>query len=246
MLQIEQLKFSYPVKTSEVNKSGSKALQMCFNLSINAGEILSIVGPSGSGKSTLLNLIAGFAQADSGAIIVHNKDISHFSIPQRPVTTVFQEHNLFPHLDVFTNIAIGLRPSLKLTKDETLQVEHALEQVGLIDYKARKPAQLSGGQRQRVAIARALVRKHEVLLLDEPLAALGPAMREEIIQLLKEIVSQEGIMALLVSHQPSDAILASERCAFINDGKVLTIDQTKQLLQQPKQTEIKQYLGLLP
>lgn len=248
MLQIEQLKFSYSAETTEEenNKTGSKALQMCFNLSINAGEILSIVGPSGSGKSTLLNLIAGFNQADSGAIIVHNKDISRFSIPQRPVTTVFQEHNLFPHLDVFTNIAIGLRPSLKLTKDETLEVEHALEEVGLIDYKARKPAQLSGGQRQRVAIARALVRKHEVLLLDEPLAALGPAMREEIIQLLKEIVTQEGIMALLVSHQPSDAILASERCAFIYDGKVLTIDQTKQLLQQPKQTEIKRYLGLLP
>ena len=244
MLRIEQLKFTYPVSSSKVNNTSSKALQMYFNLTINTGEILSIVGPSGSGKSTLLNLIAGFNQVESGEILVHNKNITHSSIQKRPVTTVFQEHNLFPHLDVFTNIAIGLQPSLKLSKDEALQVDQALEQVGLIDYKARKPARLSGGQRQRVAIARALVRKHEVLLLDEPLAALGPAMREEIIELLKEIVIREKIMALLVSHQPSDAILASERCAFISEGKVLVIGETKQILQHPKQAEIKNYLGL--
>ncbi len=244
MLRIEQLKFTYPA-TSELKGVSTKALKMCFDLTINAGEILSIVGPSGSGKSTLLNLIAGFNQAESGKILIHNKDITNFSIPQRPVTTVFQEHNLFPHLDVFTNIAIGLQPSLKLSKEDVLQIDQALEQVGLIDYKTRKPAQLSGGQRQRVAIARALVRKHEILLLDEPLAALGPAMREEIIELLKKIVVSEKIMALLVSHQPSDAILASERCAFINEGKVLIIGEAKQILQQPEQAEIKNYLGLL-
>jgi thiamine transport system ATP-binding protein len=244
MLLIEQLKFTYPA-TPKLKGASTKALQMCFDLTINAGEILSIVGPSGSGKSTLLNLIAGFNQAESGKILIHNKDITHFSIPQRPVTTVFQEHNLFPHLDVFTNIAIGLQASLKLSKEEILQIDQALEQVGLIDYKTRKPAQLSGGQRQRVAIARALVRKHEVLLLDEPLAALGPAMREEIIELLKNIVISEKIMALLVSHQPSDAILASERCAFINEGKVLIVGDAKQILQQPEQAEIKNYLGLL-
>ena len=244
MLRIEQLKFTYPA-TSELKGVSTKALQMCFDLTINAGKILSIVGPSGSGKSTLLNLIAGFNQAESGKILIHNKDITHFSIPQRPVTTVFQEHNLFPHLDVFTNIAIGLQPSLKLSKEDALQIDQALEQVGLIDYKTRKPAQLSGGQRQRVAIARALVRKHEILLLDEPLAALGPAMREEIIELLKKIVVSEKIMALLVSHQPSDAILASERCAFINEGKVLIVGEAKQILQQPEQAEIKNYLGLL-
>jgi thiamine transport system ATP-binding protein len=244
MLHIEQLKFTYPA-TPKLKGASTKSLQMCFDLTINAGEILSIVGPSGSGKSTLLNLIAGFNQAESGKILIHNKDITHFSIPQRPVTTVFQEHNLFPHLDVFTNIAIGLQASLKLSKEEILQIDQALEQVGLIDYKTRKPAQLSGGQRQRVAIARALVRKHEVLLLDEPLAALGPAMREEIIELIKNIIISEKIMALLVSHQPSDAILASERCAFINEGKVLIVGEAKQILQQPEQVEIKNYLGLL-
>ncbi len=244
MLKIEQLKFSYPVTTSKAKKNTSNTHPMCFDLTVNAGEILSIVGPSGSGKSTLLNLIAGFDKAKSGEILLHGQDINHYDISKRPVTTVFQEHNLFPHLDVFTNIAIGIQPSLKLSYDEKLEINLALEQVGLFEYSSRKPAELSGGQRQRVAIARALVRKHEVLLLDEPLAALGPAMREEIIELLKQIVINENIMALLVSHQPSDAILASERCAFINEGKVLIIDETKQLLQHPQQAEIKAYLGL--
>ncbi|MEE9445979.1 MAG: ATP-binding cassette domain-containing protein [Cocleimonas sp.] len=241
MLKIQQLRFSYHAQKDEPYND----LNMCFNLEVNAGEILSVIGASGSGKSTLLNLIAGFEQATSGEIFINNKDISQQTIAQRPVTTVFQEHNLFPHLNIFSNVAIGIKPSLKLSQDETHQVNQALDNVGLLDYTKRTPAQLSGGQRQRVALARALVREHDVLLLDEPLAALGPAMRDEIIDLLKEIVINKNIMALLVSHQPSDALRASKRVAFIHEGEVLEVSDTEKMLNHSKKPEIQQYLGQL-
>ncbi|MCL4111206.1 UNVERIFIED_CONTAM: hypothetical protein GTU68_043119 [Idotea baltica] len=216
---------------------------MEFNLEVNQGEILSVIGPSGSGKTTLLNLVAGFIKPCSGQVLVNDVDISHLEISQRPVTTVFQENNLFPHLDVFTNIALGLRPSLKLNSNETQQIQEALNSVGLNNFNKRYPKELSGGQRQRVALARALVRRHSILLLDEPLAALGPAMREEIIDLLKELVHREKMCALLISHQPEDALKASARTAFINEGKVLLIEDSEKLLLHSDVPEIRQYLG---
>lgn len=247
-LIIKDLSFSYHDSSSRSLKdkqSQQESLSMCFNLNVESGEILSVIGSSGSGKSTLLNLIAGFNQASSGQIILNGKDISKLSITERPVTTVFQAHNLFPHLDVFTNIAIGIRPSLKLTHDESEQINQALKNVGLDGYEKRLPAKLSGGQQQRVALARALVRKQEILLLDEPLAALGPAMREEIILLIKELVADRKLYALFVSHQPSDALLASKRAAFIHNGKVLEVGDSSELLEGSDTPEIKEYLGTL-
>ncbi len=237
MLSVEQISYTYP------ESGGVQSIPMCFDLTVGRGEILSLIGPSGSGKSSLLNLIAGFITADTGRIKVDDQEIQHLDPASRPLSMVFQSHNLFPHLDVFTNIALGLNPSLKLDSNQRTAIEKALENLGLTGLHARKPGQLSGGQQQRVAIARALVRKHPVLLLDEPFAALGPALRKELIEILKHLVTSQQMSALMVSHQPADALLASERTAFIHQGRVTAIAETTELLANAEQVEIRQYLG---
>ena len=235
MLRINQLSFSYDDDTEN--------MPMCFDLEVNRGEILSVIGPSGSGKTSLLNLVAGFIPASGGSIEVSGRDIQHLSPAERPLSMVFQSHNLFPHLDVFTNIALGINLSLKLTDAEKQAIEKALQQLGLRGYEKRKPGQLSGGQQQRVAIARALVRQQEVLLLDEAFAALGPALREELIELVKDLVSRQQMSALMVSHQPSDARIASRRTAFVHQGQVIALQQTDELLRNSARVEIQDYLG---
>lgn len=240
MLKVKDLKFTYRDDSKSTQYSD---MDMCFNLDVKAGEILSVIGPSASGKTTLLNLIAGFSTPTSGEIVIGNRNIKTLSVSQRPVTTVFQTHNLLPHLNVFANVAIGIKTSLRLNAEEKEQITQALENVSLHAMDTRLPRQLSGGQQQRVALARALVRKQKVLLLDEPLAALGPAMRKEIILLIKELVATKGMAALLVSHQPRDALLASKRCAFIHQGTVLDISDSEMMLSQPNHSEIKAYLG---
>ncbi len=234
MLKIEQLSFSYHHQQSA---------EMIFDLDAKPGEILSIIGPSGCGKSTLLNLIAGFLRAQSGQISIDNEYIENLTPAQRPLTMVFQQHNLFPHLDLFTNVALGINPSLKLTSEQKDEVSDALKKLGLSGLEKRKPGQLSGGQRQRVALARALVRHHKLLLLDEPFAALGPALRQELIEQLKSLVQQKSMIALLVSHQPDDALQASTRTAFIHNGRVCVTDETARLLNNTENQDIRNYLG---
>jgi len=249
MLNIKQLQFSYTVQSlgSKKDQNEKKSIPMCFDLSVNSGEVLSLIGPSGSGKSTLLKLIAGFLAASNGTIEIEidneRKPIQLLQPAKRPVTMVFQEHNLFPHLDIYTNVALGINPSLKLTMQQNAAIDEALESLGLEDMQKRMPGSLSGGQRQRVALARALVREQPILLLDEPFAALGPAQREEMIGLVKSMVEKQNMCALLVSHQPSDALLASKRTVFINHGTAVKIDETAKLLNQSGLTEIENYLG---
>jgi len=236
MLEIEALCYQFP---------GAESDKMQFDLSVSAGEVLSLIGPSGSGKSTLLNLIAGFLKPDNGRIQVDGEAIEQLPIAQRPVTIVFQQHNLFPHLDLYTNVALGINPSLKLSTEQDKRIEDALDSLGLSGLEKRKPGELSGGQQQRIALARALVRERKLLLLDEAFAALGPALREELIGLVKALVQRKKMAALLVSHQPRDALIASDRTAFVQDGRIIALQPTRQLLEKPDLVEVRNYLGSL-
>ncbi|MCZ6488784.1 MAG: thiamine ABC transporter ATP-binding protein [Gammaproteobacteria bacterium] len=236
MLEIEKLCYQFP---------GAESEKMQFDLSVSAGEVLSLIGPSGSGKSTLLNLIAGFLEPESGRIRVNGEAIEQLPIAQRPVTIVFQQHNLFPHLDLYTNVALGINPSLKLSTEQDQRIEDALDSLGLSGLEKRKPGELSGGQRQRIALARALVRERKLLLLDEAFAALGPAMREELIELVKALVQRKKMAALLVSHQPRDALIASDRTAFVQNGRIIALQPTRQLLEETDLVEVRSYLGSL-
>lgn len=233
MLEIRQLEFSYA-------RQGEK---MEFDLDVERGEVLSVIGPSGSGKSTLLALIAGFLTPAGGRIVLDGQRIDSLPAERRPVSIVFQQHNLFPHLDLYTNVALGVDPSLRLDAKQTAAVDVALERLGLAELRARKPGELSGGQRQRTALARVLVRRRKILLLDEAFAALGPAQRAEMIELVRELVREQGMAALLVSHQPRDALLASARTAFVCDGRVAALQATRKLLEQPELAAVREYLG---
>lgn len=233
MLDIERLEFAYA-------RDGAA---MQFDLDVSRGEVLSLIGPSGSGKSTLLALVAGFLTPTGGRILLDGERIDELPAERRPVSIVFQQHNLFPHLDLYTNVALGLDPSLRLDANQTAVVEAALERLGLAELRARKPGALSGGQRQRAALARVLVRRRKILLLDEAFAALGPAQRAEMIELVRELVHEQGMAALLVSHQPRDALLASARTAFVCDGRIAALQATRELLEQPGLDEVRDYLG---
>ena len=234
MLLIEDLQFSY---------SSEPASNMYFDLSVKDGEVLSLIGPSGSGKSTLLSLIAGFLSASRGRIVLDNNELQALPVAERPVSIVFQQHNLFPHLDLYTNVALGIDPSLRLLPGQINAVRDALARLGLVNMQRRKPGELSGGQRQRVALARALVRRRKILLLDEAFAALGPAMRTELLELVKTLVGEHDMTALLISHQPGDALIASTRTAFICEGRVLTLAPTAELLAAAAPAELRDYLG---
>jgi thiamine transport system ATP-binding protein len=234
MLLIEDLQFGY---------SSEPTSNMYFNLRVKDGEVLSLIGPSGSGKSTLLSLIAGFLSANCGRIVLDNNELQALPVAQRPVSIVFQQHNLFPHLDLYTNVALGIDPSLRLLPAQIDAVRDALARLGLENMQRRKPGELSGGQRQRVALARALVRRRKILLLDEAFVALGPAMRAELLELVKTLVGEHNMTALLISHQPSDALIASTRTAFIFEGRVSTLAPTAELLAAATPPELRDYLG---
>ena len=218
--------------------------QFCYDLQIPLGQVVAIMGASGSGKSTLLNLLAGFIQpqTDAAQILLGDQRVDQLDPAQRPVTSLFQEHNLFAHMSVFNNLALGIRPSLRLTADEIDQVEIALDQVGLKGLGSRLPKQLSGGQRQRVALGRALVRRKPLLLLDEPFSALDPALRQEMAALVKGLSQQHQLTVLLVTHEPKDALELAETVVFIADGRVHWQGPSKDFLQQ-KDSHIKAYSG---
>ena len=229
-LEIEGLAFTY------------EDLMMRFDLGVEAGECVGIVGPSGAGKSTLLALIGGFEQAQGGSIRVDGADITRLPPAERPVTTLFQDFNLFPHLSVADNVGLGRDPGLRLNAADHEHVALALREVGLEGFEARLPGQLSGGERQRVALARSLIRHRPLLLLDEPFAALGPALRAEMLELTDRLRKAQGLTVLLVTHDPNEAARIAGRTAFIADGKVVLCDRTATVLAS-QMPEIRRYLG---
>ena len=193
MLELRNLCFQYPDQSEEWR----------FHFSVAAGHCLAVRGASGTGKSTLLNLVAGFLAPKSGEILWNNQAIHNLPAWERPVTSVFQEHNLFEHLDVFTNIGLGLHPGMKLSPEQKSAIEQGLEQTGLGGFGARLPGELSGGQRQRVALLRAILRRKPVLLLDEPMTGLDPDARA----IIRDLLLQEkdsGITLILASHDEED------------------------------------------
>ena len=186
------------------------------SLSVKKGEFVTILGPSGCGKTTLLRCIAGFQVATEGDILLNGEDVTQMPPHKRPVNTVFQKYALFPHLNVYDNVAFGLKLK-KLDKDTIVKrVKQALKTVGMTDYEYRDVDSLSGGQQQRVAIARAIVNQPEVLLLDEPLAALDLKMRKDMQLELKEMHRKLGITFIYVTHDQEEALTLSDRVVVIN------------------------------
>jgi thiamine transport system ATP-binding protein len=191
-----------------------------FDAEFRAGAITAVMGASGSGKSTLLNLVAGFETPQAGRVRIGGEDVTPLPASMRPVSMVFQENNLFAHLTVEANVGLGRSPSLRLTAQDRETVEAALARTGLAGKGKRLPRELSGGERQRVALARVLVRERPVLLLDEPFASLGPALREDMLALVARLQAERRMTVLFVTHQPDDARRIADHVVFIEGGKV--------------------------
>ena len=210
--------------------------------SAKPGGRIAVMGPSGAGKSTLLSAIAGFLVPNSGRIRWQGEDLTDVPPGERPVTILFQDQNLFPHLTVAQNLGLGLRADLRLTPQDRTRVDEALARVGLQGMGPRRPAQLSGGQASRAALARALLRARPILLLDEPFAALGPALRAEMLKLVRDVADETSALVLMVTHDPQDALALGGDLAFVSGGQVQSPVETRALLAHPP-PDVQAYLG---
>ncbi|RWL46307.1 thiamine ABC transporter ATP-binding protein [Mesorhizobium sp.] len=214
-----------------------------FNTEFAAGRIAAIMAPSGSGKSTLLNLIAGFERPDTGKVLIGGIDLGNVPPSARPVSMVFQENNLFAHLTVEANVGLGRSPSLKLGDADRAAVAEALARVGLAGKEKRLPRELSGGERQRVALARVLLRARPVLLLDEPFASLGPALREDMLDLLAGIHAERKMTVLFVTHQPEDARRIGQDVAFLDEGRIAATGPADDFFDRSGPDAFRRYIG---
>ncbi len=212
MLTLDHLRFSY---------GGD---QYDFNLTVATHSTTAVMGKSGSGKSTLINLIAGFLQSHSGSISWHDDDLSHIPADQRPITTLFQQHNLFPHLSIRQNLALGIDPSLKLTTEQEQLLKSSLEAVGMAGMEAQNARTLSGGEQQRVALARCLLRRKPILLMDEPFSALDDATRETMQTLTRDTIESHSLCAIMVTHSQEDAAALNANTQLLVDGRLRDID----------------------
>lgn len=214
-----------------------------FNLEVKRGEFVTFLGPSGCGKTTTLRMIAGFEIPTSGEILLDGQDISKLPPNNRPINTVFQRYALFPHLNIFDNIAFGLKLK-KLPKAEIVKkVKKVLEMVDLEGFEDRKVATLSGGQQQRIAIARALVNEPEILLLDEPLGALDLKMRKEMQIELKGMHDRLGITFIYVTHDQEEALTMSDKIVVMSEGEIQQIGTPKIYIMSQRTAFVADFIG---
>ncbi len=192
-----------------------------FSLEVNGGSIVGILGESGSGKSTMLDLIAGFLEPVSGDILLDGEALLALPIERRPVTILFQQHNLFEHLSVKKNILLGISPRGKSTAEIDTKISQILQEMGLLSHLDKLPSALSGGQQQRVALARALLRKKPILLLDEPFSGLDRKTRLEMLSLVQSITQREGLHTIMVTHETEDCALIADRVYKMKNGTLL-------------------------
>ncbi len=213
MLKIDGLTYTYHAK--------STPCPYHFSLKANKGETVGILGESGSGKSTMLDLIAGFLEPHSGDILLDSEALLALPIEKRPVTILFQQHNLFEHLSVKKNILLGISPHGKSTPETDEKISEILEEMGLAEHLDKLPSALSGGQQQRVALARALLRKKPILLLDEPFSGLDRKTRLEMLSLVQTITQREGLHTIMVTHETEDCELIADRVYKMKNGTLL-------------------------
>ncbi|MCC5845559.1 MAG: ABC transporter ATP-binding protein [Verrucomicrobia bacterium] len=213
------------------------------SLEIRKGEIFSLLGPSGCGKTTLLRMCAGFERPNAGRIILNGTDITDLPPNERRVNTIFQSYALFPHLTIFENIAFGLRVARKPDVQVREEVEKMLQIMQLKGHEQKKPHQISGGQKQRVAIARALANKPEILLLDEPLAALDLKLRQRMLVELDAIHDEVGITFIMVTHDQTEAMGISDRIAVMNRGKIQQVGRPAEIYETPLTSFVAAFIG---
>jgi len=231
LLEVAELRLIYPDFLAD------------YSLTVPAGALAGLIGPSGGGKTTLLHAIAGFAEPAGGVLRFAGRDLLPLKPAARPLSILFQEHNLFPHLTAAQNVGLGIRPDLRLDPAGRAAVDAALARVGLAGLGPRRPAELSGGQRQRVALARALVRKRPLMLLDEPFAGLDPGLRTEMITLVDELRRDERLTVLMSIHTPEDLADRAELIAFVADGRVIATGSAADVLRRGRAPAIDRYLG---
>jgi len=216
--------------------------RLAADLTIDAGAQVAVMGPSGAGKSTLLAAVAGFSAPAAGRILWQGSDLGPLAPGARPISMIFQDNNLFPHLSVFDNAALGLRPSGRLSADEAERVRDAVTRVGLAGLESRRPGTLSGGQQSRAALARMLVQERPLVLLDEPFSALGPAQRGEMVDLVAGLCRERQATLVMVTHDPGDAARLGGDLCIVADGTVSAPMPAARLLADPP-AALRAYLG---
>ena len=234
----------YIIELNNISKSfGDKVILDDVSIRVKKGEFVTILGPSGCGKTTLLRLLAGFGQADKGEIRINGNDYTDVPPHLRPVNTVFQKYALFPHLDVYENIAFGLKLQKVPEEEIDKRVRRVLKMVSMTDYEDRDVDSLSGGQQQRVAIARAIANQPAVLLLDEPLAALDLKMRKDMQIELKEMHKKLGITFIYVTHDQEEALTLSDTIIVMNEGKIQQIGTPTDIYNEPQNSFVADFIG---